>query len=99
MKLFVTDAEPMLYIRAKVLDHDIGIFHHPLEQRQPGRRLQVQRKRPLIPMEIEHVIAMPRTADSLVGIDTARRLDLDDVRPEIGKDPAEGRSSANARQV
>jgi hypothetical protein len=31
-ELFVTDTEPMLYVRAIVFDHDIGPFHHPLEQ-------------------------------------------------------------------
>ena len=32
-QLRIVDAEPALHVRAKILDHDVGLLHHALESR------------------------------------------------------------------
>src|SRR5690606_37583601 len=83
----------------KVLDHDIGRGDHALEDVETLRRLEIERHRPLVAVQVEHVVALARTAHALVAIDTGRRLDLDHVGTEIGENPAAVRTGAHAGQV
>ena len=91
----VVDAKAELHIRAKVLHHHIGSLDQRIENGATLFRLHVQGHGALVAMQVLHVMAMARPAHA-VGLG---RLDLDDVRAEIGKLLDAGRAGTHPRQI
>src|SRR4051812_9852613 len=60
---------------------------------------EVERQRPLVAVQVLHVVAVPRPAHGLVRIEAGRALDLDHVGPEVGQDARAGRTGAHAGQI
>ena len=92
-------SQPILHVGPKILDHDIRRLRQAHERGAPLALFQVERHRPLVAVQVDHVVAVPRPADAFVRIDAGRRLDLDHVGAEIGQDAAAGRPGADARQI
>ena len=61
--------------------------------------LEIKCQRTLIAMQIEHVVAVARTAHALVRIDPRRSVDFENVGAKIRKDTAASRARARPRQV
>ena len=56
-------------------------------------------QRPLVAVQVLHVVAVPRPAHGLIRIETGRALDLDHVGAEVGQDAGAGRPGAHAGEV
>src|SRR5262249_54735514 len=89
----------VLNIRAKVLDHHVGLLDHSLESRDPLWRFQIERHAALVALKILKVGAFARTTRTLAVDEMGRRLDLDDVCAPIAELTDAGRARANAGQV
>ena len=66
----VVDAEPELHVGAEILHHDVGVLHHPLEDRDALRRLEIERHAALVAVQILEV------AGRRAGRPSARRSQL-----------------------
>ena len=58
----VVDAEPLLHVGAVVLHHDVGLRGHLLQHRDAFGRLQVQRDRALVAVQVLEVRTLARAA-------------------------------------
>ena len=97
LHVVVRHLQPVLHLGAHVLDDDVGGLHQAHERRVALRRLQVQRHRALVAVQVLEVEAVAVAGDVLaVG---RRRLDLDDVGAPVGEMPHAGGSRARQRQV
>ena len=97
LHVVVRHLQPMLHLGAHVLDDDVGGLHQAHERGVAFRRLQVQRHRPLVAVQVLEVEAMAVAGDLLaVG---RRRLDLDHIGAPVGEMPHAGGSGARQRQV
>ncbi len=94
----VVDLEPMLHVRAVVLDDDVGFGRELHEDRMAFGGLEVQRHRLLVAMQVLEVEAVARAAGG-VGAFAGRRLDLDDMRPPVGELAHRGWTGTVRRQV
>jgi hypothetical protein len=95
----VIDAEPRLYIGAKVLDHDIGFLSHTPEDIPALGIFQIERHRALVAVQILEVGTVARAARLLSGGVLRQRIDLDDIRSPVRQLPHAGRSGPDAGQV
>lgn len=99
LRTLVVDPQPVLDVGPVVLDDDVGRLDHAAEDLDPLRRLEIERQRAFVAVQVQHVVAVARTADPLVRVDARGRLDLDDVGSEVGEHAAAGRAGTDARQV
>ena len=94
----VVDPEPAFHIWPIVLNHHVGLLHHPLEGRDTCRRLEIDRDAALVAVEIGKIRPVARPAH--VGrLDVLGRLDLDHVRAPVGELAHACRPGAHAREV
>ena len=87
----------MLHLRAHVLDHHVRALHEPLEHLVAGLRLQVELNRPLVPVQILEIRAVPSAHDVLAGRD--RRLDANHVGAPVRKMPHARRARARQGEI
>ena len=93
----VRHLQPVLHLGAHVLDDDVGGFHQAHERCVAFGRLQVQRHRALVAMQVLEVEAVAVAGDILaVG---GGRLDLDDVGAPVRQVPHAGGPGPRQGQV
>ena len=98
----VAEAQPLDRAGREVLDAHVGLAQHVLDQRQPLRRLQVDRDRALVGVEDVEII---RVGVRLAGPQPAARiahlrvLDLHHVGAEPGERLGAGRPGLELRQI
>ena len=95
----VIDAEPVLDAGPVVFDQDIGAAHHALENGDPIGRLQVERKRALVALQVLEVGTVPRAAHIGTAIRRFGDFDLDDIGAPIGKLAHRGRPGPGPGQI
>ena len=95
----VIDAEALLHVGAEILHHDVGLGGHFLEHRDAFRRLQVQRHRALVAVQVLEVRTLARTPEPLAFAHVIRHLDLDAVRAPVGELAHAGRTGAHAGEI
>ena len=79
LQAFVVYAKPMLHPRPHVLDDDVGALHQLFEDREALRRLEIERQRFLVALQIEPVRAEATAENILVLLRSHGRLDTDDL--------------------
>ena len=86
-----------------VLDEDVGLLRHVLDQREAARRFQIDRNGFFIGVVDHEVIGVGagfRTgAENAAGFAAFRVFDLDDLGAELGHDLGAGRTGLELRQV
>ena len=92
---FVVDPEPILDVGTEILDHDVGLGDQLQKQFPADLRLQVERQRALVAVQVLEVRAVARSAEIVIG----GRFDLDHVGTEVGELSDAGRAGTHARQV
>ena len=87
------------HARAKVLDHDVGLFGKPFEHLEALGVLQIEGHRPLVAVQILKIRALARSARLLaVGV-FQQRIDLDDIGAPVGKLARAGRPRPHPRKI
>src|SRR5579864_5193142 len=91
----VVEAEALDRAGRHVLDRDVGLLQHLLDDLEPLRRLQIYRQRLLVDVEL---VEVPGVVVGLAGAQAAARvaasrvLDLDNLGAEPGEDLRRGRA-------
>jgi hypothetical protein len=91
----VIDAQPRLDVGAEILDHHVGLGDEALEDVDAARRLQVERERALVAVEI---LAIEAPAGE-IALHVLARGDLDDPRPHVRELADGGGAGAGAGEV
>jgi len=91
----VINAQPVFHIRPVVFDHHISRGHQLAKQGNALRRLEIQRDRALVAMQILEVRALARTPQ----IFFASGLDLDDIGAKVSEMSGADRARPHAGQV
>src|SRR5215471_1246354 len=99
MQGLVVDAEPILHVGPEILHHHVGPRHQLQKNVASLRVFQIQRKRALVTVQVEHVVTVTRSAHAFIRIYARGRLDLDHVGAEICQNAAAGRTCAHAGEV
>ena len=98
-------AEAQAFDRARrhVLDEDVGVLGHLLDERDAALGLEVDRDRFLVGVVDHEVVAVGTRrrsgADRAAGLAALGALDLDDLGPEHREDLGAGRARLELRQV
>ena len=86
----VIDAEHRRLVAAGIVGHCLGGFHQPVQDVLPLRRFEIEGDRPLVEVEglVEQavVVAEEERPGGAGGIAALWWLDLDDLRPQLGKE-------------
>ncbi len=94
----VVDAEPVFYLRAEILDDDVGLLRQFEEDLLPLLGLEVKRQAALVAVQVLEVEAVaPRAGD--IAPRLARLLDLDHIGAPIGKLTNGGRPSPGVTEI
>src|SRR5229473_2039397 len=99
---FVVEAEALDRAGRHVLDRDVGLLQQFLDDLEPLWRLQIDRQRLLVDVELVEIpgvvigLAGPQPA---AGIAASRVLDLDHLRAEPGQDLGRGRARLELGEV
>src|SRR6185437_16318083 len=96
LQALIVDLEAEFDVRAKVLDHDVGILRQPVQHLETFGILEVERDAALVAVEVLEIGAVPRAAEPAIALD---RFDLDDLGAPIGELPYAGRAGADTRQI
>src|SRR4029077_6689606 len=72
------------YLRAEILDDDVGLLRQLKEDRLPFLGLQVERQAALVAMQVLEIEALAPRAGNIASR-SRRRLDLDHVGAPIGE--------------
>jgi hypothetical protein len=85
----------MLDVGTEVLDDDVGLGAEPLDDVDPGRRLEVERQGALVAVQVLGVEAAPD--EIAFGVLAGRNLD--DVGAHVGELAHAGRARARASEI
>ncbi len=97
---FIVDAQPLLDVRAPVLDHHVGLGRKAPEHFKTLRRFQVEGQRALVAVQVLEVAAPAVGREhGFVGIDARRRLYPDHVSAEVGEHAHAGGAGPHAGEV
>ena len=99
---FVIEAEALDRPGRHVLDHDVGLLDHLLDDLEPLRRFQVDRYRLLVDVElveVPRVVVGLARAQPAAGIAPPRILDLDHLGAEPGQHLGAGRARLELGEV
>jgi hypothetical protein len=99
LEVVVVDLEPPLHVGPEILNHDVGLLHHPQERGAALLALQVEGHAPLVAVQILEVGPFSRTAGRVAALLVGRHFDLDDIRAPIGELTHAGRSGADPCQI
>src|SRR6185312_1618430 len=91
LQALIVDLEAEFHVRAKVLDHDVGILRQPVQHLETFGILEVERDAALVAVQVLEIGAVPRAAEPAIALD---RFDLDDLGAPIGELPYAGRAGA-----
>ena len=94
----IVDAQAVLHIGAKVLDHHVGGGDQSLEHRDALGQLQVQRHRALVAVGVL-VIRAGLAAQGVVAAQVLGHLHLDHIGAPIGELATAGGAGAHLRQI
>ena len=95
----VVNTQPKLDIRPKVLDHHVGVLNQ-LEKNLLGLRLlEVEGDRPLVAVQVDHVVGVSAAQAALVGVHPRRGFNAKHIGTKIGKYPHTSGSRTHAGQV
>src|SRR5690349_4288321 len=95
----VVNAKPGLDVRAKILDHHVGLFRQAPEYFHPPGILQIERHGALVTVQILKVGAVSWSARLLAGGVVHQGVDLDDIGAPICQLPHAGRPRADPGEV
>ena len=103
VQLVPAEAELLDRAGRHVLDEDIGLRRHLLDQREPARRFEVDRHRLLVGV-VDHEIIGVGTGlragtENAPGFAALRVFHLDDLGAELGQHLGAGRTGLELRQV
>ena len=96
---FVIHPQPVLDVRAVVLNHHVGFLDQSLEQFQAFGRLQVEGNALLVAVQVLEIRTQSRPAERVIAFHGLGKLDLDGVGTPVGQLAHTGRSGPHPGQV